>query len=91
MPSIEGFRAYARLMPDDEDPIIGECYHAAVQHAHDAGIPDSLFEGSGDPKLNLYVYALAAHWYDKRSFETDGYVKSAAVRMRRELMVRRDG
>ena len=51
MPTLEGFKAYARLDADDMDPSIESCYQAALQHARDAGVPEFLFAmgEDGDP------------------------------------------
>lgn len=97
MPSIQDFISYARIQPltPETDGSIRICLDAAVQHARDAGIPDFLFDGGGDPKLNLYVYALALHYYDNRGFmpqsqayASDEYTKRLMRQMRVELMYR---
>lgn len=93
MPTLEGFKAYARLDADDMDPSIESCYQAALQHARDAGVPEFLFAlgEDGDPKLNLYVNALALYFYDNRSPEQMGQeLPSQLIRMRRELTRRRE-
>ncbi len=83
--TFEGFKDYAGLLPGVSDSTAQLCYDAAIEHAHGVGIPQALFDAD-NPKLTLYVYAIAAHWYDKRSFETDGYVQRESSKMRRELM-----
>lgn len=62
MPSIEGFRAYARL--DDDEPIADACYAAAIGYGEAAGIP----EMSDEPLYDMFVYAVALHFYDNRGF-----------------------
>ncbi|HHW24369.1 MAG TPA: hypothetical protein GXX22_02800 [Clostridiales bacterium] len=62
----EGFCEYAKIS-DPADNTARLCYDAAVQAAKDAGVPGWLFE-RGHPVLELFVYALALHWYDNRGF-----------------------
>ena len=93
MPTLEGFRAYAKIDADDSDPSIESCYQAALQHARDTGVPEFLFTLSeeGDPKLNLYINALALYFYDNRSPEQMGQeLPGQLIRMRRELTRRRE-
>lgn len=86
------FRAYVNLSPDDDSPIIELCLSAAMQHAADVGISADLLENEPmDPKLELYLLALAGHWYDNRNFKTDSWVRSESVKMRRELMYKQEG
>ena len=89
MPNLEGFKAYARLMPDDDDPSIKLCFDAAKEHAKSSGIPPERFD-EASPKLDLYIYAMAAHWYDNRAFETIGkpneFILRKMAAMRLELM-----
>lgn len=66
MLNFEGFCDYAKIA-DTTDKTAQLCFDAAVQAARDAGIPGWLFE-DGHPVLELYVYALALHWYDNRGF-----------------------
>ena len=90
MADLQGFKAYARLMPDDTDPTIKLCYDAAVQHAKGADIPEFLFTLTpSDPKLDLYIYAIALHWHDKRDLSADQIILTQTSKMRRELMYRR--
>ena len=99
MPTIEGLRSYARLNPDDNDPSLQVCFDAAIQHAKDAGVPDWLFtanDGTGDAKLNLYLYAMAANLYDNRGFElpngvSSTYIEGCKRQMRVELKYRVKG
>lgn len=89
MPSLVGFKSYARL-DDPNDPSASICYDAAMQMARDAGVPEFLFT-SNDPKLSLLVYALAAHHYDNRGGGADdAFIRSMFTRMRRELMYREE-
>ncbi len=87
--SLTGFKSYARIMPDDTDETAELCLAAAQQHAHDAGIPDSL---NGDAKYNLYIYALALHYYDNRGFSpvinADNYTAQMMAKFRIELEAR---
>lgn len=91
--SVEEFRGYL-VAGEDEDPMIKLCYDAAVQSAKDAGIPDYLFTAD-DKKLTLYVYALAAHYYDNRGFMAvgaqDDYTKRMMTKMCFELKHRTEG
>jgi len=86
VPTIEGFRDYARLSPDDDSASIEICFNAAVQHTVDAGVPLWLFDGDGDPKLNLYVYALALNLYDNRGFELPNGVSAAYIQAVKQAM-----
>lgn len=89
--SLDGLREYANLMPDDNNTILELCLDAAIQHAKDAGIPEFLFmQEKPDPKLTLYIYALAAHWFDNREFRTDTFVKRESAKIRRELMYKEE-
>jgi uncharacterized phage protein (predicted DNA packaging) len=94
MVSINGFKKYARLMPDEDTETAELCLAAAKQHAHDAGIPDSL-DTDGDAKYALYIYALAAHYYDNRAmmpssqaYAVDEYTQRMMTKFRVELAAR---
>ena len=86
--TVANFRLYARISPDEETVIPTLCLDAAVQHAHDAGIPDRL-DYDGDAKYALYIYALALHYYDNRGFvpigSSDEYTKMMMAKFRIEL------
>lgn len=95
MVSLRGFLSYARIPPDSET---GEnetaelCLSAAVEHAREAGIPTEKLDTAGNAKYELYIYALALHYFDNRGFlsstqayAADEYTKRMMRQMRREL------
>lgn len=91
MVNLEDFKNYARL---DETATDAQMFlDAALQHARDAGIPSFLFD-IDDPKLTLYVYAIADHLYENRGFGradptgSDEYVEHEKRKMRVELKYR---
>lgn len=97
MVSYEGFTAYARL----DDAVLAEggeamtaqlCLDAAISHARSAGIPTDKLDGENNAKYELYIYAIALHYYDNRGFATssssysaDEYTKRMMQAMRVEL------
>lgn len=95
--SFEGFCAYGRLnaaaMEEDGESYSAQlCLRAAVDHAKSAGIPVDRMISGNNAKFELYVYALALHWFDNRGFQSalqtfagDDYTKRIMTRMRREL------
>lgn len=94
MVTLAGFKKYARIMPDEDTEVAGLCVDAARQHARDVGIPDSL-DAAGDAKYTLYIYALAAHYYDNRgmtpssqAFAVDEYTRRMMSKIRVELAAR---
>lgn len=92
-----GFMAYARL--DDvclaepgEEQTAMLCYEAAVDQARGCGIPVEKLETDGNRMLELYIYALAGHYYDNRNFVSnvqsytgDQYTQRMMTRMRLAL------
>ena len=91
MVTLEKFKKYARLDSTATDAKM--FLDAAVQHAHDAGIPAFLFE-IDDPKLELYIYSIADHLYENRGFGrtdptgADDYIEREKRKMRIELKYR---
>lgn len=92
--SLSGFKTYARIMPDNTDETAALCFAAAQQHALDAGIPARL-NIDGDAKYALYIYALAAHYYDNRgmmptsqAYAVDEYARRMMAKFRLELEAR---
>lgn len=95
--SLRGFCAYARISPieygDDAETAVAElCLQAAIDHAKSAGIPVDKLEETGNAKLELYIYALALHFFDNRGFLSNApsyagneYTKQLMTKMRVEL------
>lgn len=94
---LEGFYSYARISPSAQDED-GEaftaqlCLQAALDHAKSAGIPVDRLTEENNAKFELYIYALALHWFDNRGFQStsqsfagDEYTKRLMTRMRVEL------
>lgn len=97
MLSFEDFRAYARI----DDPSFDEsgeaaaallCYNAAIASAKGYGIPVERLEQEDNAKLELFIYALAGHFYDNRNFTSstqsytgDQYTQRMMTRMQIEL------
>lgn len=95
--TMEGFRQYARL----EDPAMTEpgelataelCLRAAVDHARGTGIPVDKLDAEDNAKYELYIYALANHWFDNRAFlsmsqsyAADEYTRRIMAAMHLEL------
>jgi hypothetical protein len=95
--TMTGFCGYARL----DDPALMEegergtaelCLRAAVDHARGADIPVEKLEAADNAKYELYIYAIANHFYDNRaflsltqSFAGDEYTKRVMTAMRIEL------
>jgi hypothetical protein len=85
--SLTAFLAYARLEPDDTDQMAVLCLDAAMRHAED--VTGRVPKTEDDAKLELYVYAIAAHYYDARSFAADSFSRALANQMRLELKYNR--
>lgn len=97
MLSFDGFRAYARI----DDPAFEEsgeaetallCYNAAIADAKSCGIPVEKLIEEENAKLELYIYALAGHYFDNRNFMSstqsytgDQYTQRMMTRMQIEL------
>lgn len=94
MANLEGFINYARIMPDDEETTAALCFESACAHAKDAaGIPQEVIDSGNDPKLDMYIYALALFNYDNRGFtpmsqswSTNEFMNKQMIKMRNELM-----
>ena len=97
MVSLKGFLDYGRIFPDaaeeDGESAVAElCLRAARDHARESGIPVDLLEERDNAKYELYIYALALHYFDNRGFlsttqayAADEYTKRMMTRMRKEL------
>lgn len=95
--SFEGFCAYGRIdvptLDDGSEAFTAQlCLQAALDHAESAGIPVKRLTAENNAKFELYIYALALHWFDNRGFEAssqtfagDEYTKRLMTRMRVEL------
>lgn len=95
MLSFDKFRAYARL----DDPSFAEggeaeaallCYDAAIASAKSYGIPVEKLKNN--PKLELFIYALAGHYFDNRnlmsstqSYTGDQYTQRVMTQFQVEL------
>lgn len=71
--TVEGLRKYLRLMPDSDDEL-SLWLNAARDKAKAAGIPDFKNNASYD----LFLYALAAMYYDNRGMGFSGSYQQAA-------------
>lgn len=92
-----GFVAYGRIpaaaLDEDGEALVAElCLRAAVSHANSAGIPTDKLDAADNGKYELYIYALALHFYDNRGFLSstqsyagDEYTKRIMRQMRKEL------
>ena len=96
--SFEGFCAYGRLsvsaLEEDGETFSAQlCLDAALSHAKSAGINVDRLTIENNAKFELYIYALALHYFDNRGFQpvsqsvSDDYTKRTMARMRRELEV----
>ena len=88
--SITGFRAYARLSDpafseDGEAQTADLCLRAALDHARSSGIPVDRLTDSENAKFELYIYALALHWFDNRGFVSGSQSYSADEYTRRMM------
>lgn len=95
--SFKGFCSYARISPeeygDDAEGNVAElCLQAAIEHAKSAGIPVDRLNEDGSSKLELYIYALALHFFDNRgflpntpSYASNEYMNRLMTKMRVEL------
>lgn len=94
MLSFDGFCGYARIdesiraIPEEEESAL-LCYEAAVDTARGCGVPVEQLETAGNRMLELYIYALAGHYYDNRNFQSsvqsytgDQYTQRMMTRMR---------
>lgn len=98
--TFEGFSAYARLgdpqLVDDSERFTAElCLRAAMDHARGTGIPADKLDEEDNAKFELYIYAMASHWFDNRafnsseqSFSADEYIKREMRKMHIELKER---
>ena len=97
MVSFEGFAAYARLddavLEVNSEAMTAQlCLDAAIAHAKSAGVPTDKLNGENNAKYELYIYAIALHYYDNRGFISPGnsyagdeYTKRMMQAMRVEL------
>ncbi len=65
------------------------CYESAIAAARGCGVPVDKLETDGNRLLELYIYALAGHYYDNRNFQSsvqsytgDQYTQRMMTRMR---------
>lgn len=94
---LKGFCAYGRISAeeygDEAELAVAElCLQAAVDHAKSAGIPVTRLDSEGNAKLELYIYALALHYFDNRgfiatdlSYSGNEYTERLMKKMRLEL------
>ena len=94
MLSFDGFCAYARLDEatleiEEEERTAMLCYRAAIDMAKGCSVPVEKLETDGNAVLELYIYALAGHYYDNRNFVSnvqsytgDQYTQRMMTRMR---------
>lgn len=81
MATLENFRSYLRNPPDDDQEL--QVYlDAAKQSASDAGVP----EHKGNPKYDLFLYALASYYYDNRGFSFSGSYQATAETNARRMI-----
>lgn len=95
--SKEGFMAYGRLSPascaeDNEDFVADLCFQAAIDHAKSFGVPVDRLISEDNAKFELYIYALALHFYDNRGMvspeitaASDKYTDRLMTRFKIEL------
>lgn len=95
--SFDGFCAYGRIsvpaLEEDGESFAAQlCLTAALDHAKSAGIDVDRLTAENNAKFELYIYALALHWFDNRGFQSvsqtfagDEYTKRIMTRMRVEL------
>lgn len=66
--TFEGFMKYLRPMPDADKEDIKICFEAALADIHGAGVP----EYKNNRLYDIFVYALAGHYYDNRNLQPIG-------------------
>ena len=66
--TIEKLGAYLGLLPDEDTAIAQMALDAAIAKATGAGIPAF----KNNPHYDLFIYSLAALWYDNRGLTTPG-------------------
>lgn len=94
MLNFEGFCAYAKIdqatlaIPEEAQNAL-LCYEGAIWAAKGCGIPVDKLDEEGNRLLELYIYALAGHYYDSRNFQSsvqsytgDQYTQRMMTRMR---------
>lgn len=79
--TVEGLRKYLRLTPDDDDELT-IYFDAAQDKAKAAGIPR--FEHNA--QYDLFIYALAAMYYDNRGMAFSGAYQATAEANARKLI-----
>lgn len=82
--TFEGFSAYARLgdpqLVDDSERLTAElCLRAAMDHARGTGIPADKLDEEDNAKFELYIYAMASHWFDNRAFNSSISINAPRV------------
>lgn len=94
MLNFKGFCAYAKLdqatlAVEEEARSANLCYDAAIAAAKGCGIPVDKLDAADNRLLELYIYALAGHYYDNRNFQSsvqsytgDQYTQRMMTRMR---------
>lgn len=95
--TFDGFCKYARLsapqLSDEAERRTAElCFRAAVDHARGTGISADSLDAEDNAKYELYVYSMAAHWFDARGFiplehtlAADAYIQREIAKMHIEL------
>lgn len=95
--SFEGFCAYGRIdvpaLDESGEAFAAQlCLQAALDHAKSVGIPVDRMTVENNAKFEMYIYALALHWYDNRGFQSssqtfagDNFTERIMSRMRVEL------
>lgn len=94
MMSFDSFCSYAKIdeamraIPEEEEVAL-LCYESAIDAAKGCGIPVERLDAAGNRQLELYIYALAGHYYDNRNFISsvqsytgDQYTQRMMTRMR---------
>ena len=80
------------MAEDGESGTAELCLRAAIDHARSAGIPVDRLNEENNAKYELYIYAIALHWFDNRGFSPpsqayagDEYTRRMMAQMRVEL------
>lgn len=80
--TLESLKEYLGLMPDDADGAAKICLDAAIAKARAAGVPDL----QSNAQYDLFIYALAAYYYDNRGLTVSGSYKTETMEAAQKMI-----
>ncbi|MBC8531750.1 head-tail connector protein [Gehongia tenuis] len=80
--TLDGLKEYLGLMPDDTEGAARICLDAAIAKARVAGIPAL----QNNAQYDLFIYALAAYYYDNRGLTVSGSYKTGTTEAAQKMI-----